>query len=299
ITNVQPSHRDSKNLLEITGVQSSQTNETGSVPSGSGSTGCGGPGAKLDIDQEIITTETSSSIKFRPSLLRPSALSLIACNAAPPSTSVDQPAGVRNTPTLVEDTNTGGQVGLAGRTEDYKIQTIADDIGGSKKDEAGDGQSEDRKEMSGLADARRFMPTAGKITDILNETNNSVTALCANIKIPVTGTTLPIPKFIFGQNLKERVTVSVDSDSIASLEGEETGSEPAGHNESSELLFSNATVVPIRSSKPILSLSQAAQELEEATRANKRKYSEVTLITGEEDEINMLQMNCKLFAFDK
>ncbi|KYN16703.1 Ran-binding protein 3, partial [Trachymyrmex cornetzi] len=51
--------------------------------------------------------------------------------------------------------------------------------------------------------------------------------------------------------------------------------------------------------RPGLSLTQAAQVLEEANRANKRKYNQVTLLTGEEGETNVLQINCKLFAFDK
>lgn len=46
------------------------------------------------------------------------------------------------------------------------------------------------------------------------------------------------------------------------------------------------------------SLSEAAKELEEA-RAAKRKYDEVTVVTGEEDEQNALQIYGKLFTFDK
>lgn len=46
------------------------------------------------------------------------------------------------------------------------------------------------------------------------------------------------------------------------------------------------------------SLSEAAKELEEA-RTAKRKYDEVTVITGEEDEQNALQIYGKLFTFDK
>ncbi|KOX78987.1 Ran-binding protein 3, partial [Melipona quadrifasciata] len=52
-------------------------------------------------------------------------------------------------------------------------------------------------------------------------------------------------------------------------------------------------------SKPGLTLTEAAQELEEANRANKRKYSQITPLTGEEGETNILQINCKFFAFDK
>nr|CAD7405749.1 unnamed protein product [Timema cristinae] len=46
------------------------------------------------------------------------------------------------------------------------------------------------------------------------------------------------------------------------------------------------------------SLSEAAREYEEA-RAVKRKYDQVAVVTGEEGEHNVLQINCKLFAFDK
>lgn len=42
--------------------------------------------------------------------------------------------------------------------------------------------------------------------------------------------------------------------------------------------------------KPSKSLSEAAREYEEA-RAVKRKYEEVTIVTGEEDEANVLQVN--------
>ena len=45
-------------------------------------------------------------------------------------------------------------------------------------------------------------------------------------------------------------------------------------------------------------LSEAAREIEEA-QASKRKYDEVTVITGEEDEQNALQVYGKLFTFDK
>lgn len=46
------------------------------------------------------------------------------------------------------------------------------------------------------------------------------------------------------------------------------------------------------------SLSESAREYEES-RAVKRKYEEVEVKTGEEEEINILHMSCKLFAYDK
>lgn len=110
------------------------------------------------------------------------------------------------------------------------------------------------------------------------------------------------PSFVFGQNLKERVTVSTDTESSDNSEKEEGKSETkeeTNENGSSELLFSNAAAVCRATVRPGLTLSQAAQALEEANRANKRKYNQVTLLTGEEGETNVLQINCKLFAFDK
>jgi Ran-binding protein 3 len=48
-----------------------------------------------------------------------------------------------------------------------------------------------------------------------------------------------------------------------------------------------------------LSLIEAARRYEEMKGAQKRKYEEVEVITGEEDENNILEINCKLFTFDK
>lgn len=45
-------------------------------------------------------------------------------------------------------------------------------------------------------------------------------------------------------------------------------------------------------------LTDSARELQEA-RAAKRKYDEVAVITGEEDEQNALQVYGRLFTFDK
>lgn len=72
---------------------------------------------------------------------------------------------------------------------------------------------------------------------------------------------------------------------------------------SAETLFSNAAVVnndktSADNNGEAKSLSEAAREYEES-RAQKRKYEEVTVITGEENEENIMQITCKLFAFDQ
>jgi Ran-binding protein 3 len=45
------------------------------------------------------------------------------------------------------------------------------------------------------------------------------------------------------------------------------------------------------------SLVEAAKKYEEMKSAQKRKYEEVQVTTGEEDEKNILEVNCKLFTF--
>lgn len=123
--------------------------------------------------------------------------------------------------------------------------------------------------------------------------------------------------FVFGQNLHERVSDAANADgaheknddSETVNNGASSSSSLVGSNGTTENLFtsvlkreqvekSNDSGGESGSDRPSKSLSEAAKEYEES-RAVKRKYDEVTVITGEEDEINILQINCKLFAFDK
>lgn len=130
------------------------------------------------------------------------------------------------------------------------------------------------------------MPLGASPKDQDTNVNNSVGPNCSN------------QSFVFGQNLKERVTVAKGDDNGEAKDVEDVADEkPVSENGSSDL-FSNVAACRT-TSRPGLTLTQAAQEMEEANRANKRKYNEVTLLTGEEGETNILQINCKLFAFDK
>ncbi|XP_011164138.2 ran-binding protein 3-like isoform X2 [Solenopsis invicta] len=133
----------------------------------------------------------------------------------------------------------------------------------------------------------KFLPLGASTKENENNVNNTVASSAST------------PSFVFGQNLKERVTVSNDAEHLNNSDKEETNSNESNENGSSELLFSNAAANCRATVRPGLTLTQAAQVLEEANRANKRKYNQVTLLTGEEGETNVLQINCKLFAFDK
>ncbi|XP_068081529.1 ran-binding protein 3 [Anabrus simplex] len=115
--------------------------------------------------------------------------------------------------------------------------------------------------------------------------------------------------FVFGQNLHERVeSVTVENNESSSSNSTETigtsncfGSNVTT-NGTSEMLFTSVICKDQNneesSERPSKSLSEAAREYEEA-RAVKRKFEEVAVVTGEEGEVNILQINCKLFAYDK
>ncbi|XP_049783687.1 ran-binding protein 3 [Schistocerca cancellata] len=108
------------------------------------------------------------------------------------------------------------------------------------------------------------------------------------------------PTFVFGQNLLDRVETK-ENNAATQQHLESNGAN------SSEMLFTS--VIRKEDSNdgsnsegaerpPSKSLSDAAREYEES-RAAKRKYEEVAVVTGEEDEANVVQMNCKLYAFEK
>ncbi|RZF32017.1 hypothetical protein LSTR_LSTR007095 [Laodelphax striatellus] len=121
-------------------------------------------------------------------------------------------------------------------------------------------------------------------------------------------------RFVFGQNLHERVIVesstldtaaSCASESVSVSNNGEASCSSATTNGTSEMLFSSVIQkeLPDKSAENSVddknrkSLSEAAREYEES-RAIKRKYEEVAVVTGEEEENNILQMDCKLFVYD-
>lgn len=143
--------------------------------------------------------------------------------------------------------------------------------------------------------------------------------------------------FVFGQNLHERVVIDkVNDKPAASDDGSEskinsskeetketTAATSANTSNSAsnkgELLFSSALSSSnsdqdlannANSTQPIakpseeqveenLSLIEAARRYEEIKSSQKRKYEEVVVFTGEENDKNILEINCKLFTFVK
>nr|CAG4644832.1 EOG090X078K [Leptodora kindtii] len=116
--------------------------------------------------------------------------------------------------------------------------------------------------------------------------------------------------FVFGQKLHERVANmnhapaapespangSHPGDNLFTVIAKEKSDEDSGTSSSAGGAAGSSS-----SSNGILAgktLTDSARELEEA-RAAKRKYDEVAVVTGEEDEQNALQVYGKLFTFDK
>jgi len=75
---------------------------------------------------------------------------------------------------------------------------------------------------------------------------------------------------------------------------EEAGKKPTSSEEQQE--------VPADEKKPDVekkTLSEAAAEYCESHQAQKRRYEEITPVTGEENERNVAQISAKLYVFDK
>ncbi|KAK4875586.1 hypothetical protein RN001_012008 [Aquatica leii] len=116
---------------------------------------------------------------------------------------------------------------------------------------------------------------------------------------PSTSTITQSSNFIFGQNIHDRVVSNNQTDDKKINNSENS-------NGSCDMLFSSVikensnslTDATSSTSQATKSLSESAREYEES-RAIKRKFEEVEVITGEEGEKNILQITCKLFAFDK
>lgn len=120
--------------------------------------------------------------------------------------------------------------------------------------------------------------------------------------------------FVFGQNMGDRVTFSLENSSQESSASDTAEEKPAANNTGSwsphsgdepkslaEVAHSYAET-PAPSSptheKPHRSLAEAAMEYQEHMSPPQAQPARVTVVTGEEEERNVLQSNCRLFLFD-
>ncbi|KAH8388220.1 hypothetical protein KR093_000710, partial [Drosophila rubida] len=111
--------------------------------------------------------------------------------------------------------------------------------------------------------------------------------------------------FIFGQNVHERVVgviYIISQENVSTEANAEAAVSGSTEATSSQLLFSSVIQRAAQSTdnnketSEAKSLNDVAREYEES-RAQKRKYEEVETFTGEENELNIADVSCKLFAF--
>ncbi|CAK9818231.1 Ran-binding protein 3 [Anthophora quadrimaculata] len=240
-----------------------------------------------------IDFSKSFAKKRRPSILWPSQLCAVTNKETTAKTNV-QPIKLFNpfakvTDSFLEEQNESSTENNKNEATEEKHEE-KEDKNEEKEDESEKKEttSEVKETKSEEKPAEEVKPTFFMLGASTKEIVNNTVTPCASE-----------PNFVFGQNLQERVMIANDAEnSMEKTEGEEK-KESMTENGTTELLFSNASAACRTTSRPGLTLTEAAQELEEANRANKRKYSEVTPLTGEEGETNILQINCKFFAFDK
>ncbi|XP_072458067.1 ran-binding protein 3 isoform X18 [Notamacropus eugenii] len=99
-------------------------------------------------------------------------------------------------------------------------------------------------------------------------------------------------KFVFGQNMSERV-LSPPKSSESSIDTNKDNTAAESGSESSSL-----EATPEKANNVSESLAESAAAYTKAT-AKKCLLEKVEVITGEEAESNVLQIQCKLFVFDK
>lgn len=112
----------------------------------------------------------------------------------------------------------------------------------------------------------------------------------------------PPDGFVFGENLRERAANFEDASSDSSVAPTSTElsfqqfQQQAGQSNVGASVEQPVDVASA-ASRHAKSLTESAEEYQ--SRQVKRTYDEVAVVTGEENESNVLQINCKLFTFDK
>eukprot|EP00088_Acartia_fossae_P045275 TRINITY_DN4863_c0_g1_i1.p1 TRINITY_DN4863_c0_g1~~TRINITY_DN4863_c0_g1_i1.p1 ORF type:complete len:438 (-),score=113.62 TRINITY_DN4863_c0_g1_i1:792-2105(-) len=107
---------------------------------------------------------------------------------------------------------------------------------------------------------------------------------------------------VFGENLTEKAIVpdketTAASDTTATDDKTQTQHNTPEKTETKDLGFSSVSGTP-QVEAETKTLSESAAELTEQTNSNKRKYEQVAVVTGEEEESNVLKCNVKLYIFD-
>ncbi|NXQ49537.1 RANB3 protein, partial [Catharus fuscescens] len=146
----------------------------------------------------------------------------------------------------------------------------------------------DRVKLGDESDETADVQNAGLLTaDIPSATNYFLQYISSSVENSTNSADASSNKFVFGQNMSERVLSPPKSNEGSTESNKENAATESGSESSSQ------ETTPEKES-----LAESAAAYTKAT-ARKCLLAKVEVITGEEAESNVLQIQCKLFVFDK
>ncbi|NXM70679.1 RANB3 protein, partial [Serilophus lunatus] len=146
----------------------------------------------------------------------------------------------------------------------------------------------DRVKLGDESDETVDVQNAGLPTsDIPSATNYFLQYISSSVENSTNSADASSNKFVFGQNMSERVLSPPKSNEGSTESNKENAATESGSESSSQ------EATPEKES-----LAESAAAYTKAT-ARKCLLAKVEVITGEEAESNVLQIQCKLFVFDK
>ncbi|NWZ66873.1 RANB3 protein, partial [Acrocephalus arundinaceus] len=146
----------------------------------------------------------------------------------------------------------------------------------------------DRVKLGDESDETADVQNAGFLTsDTPSATNYFLQYISSSVENSMNTADASSNKFVFGQNMSERVLSPPKSNEGSTESNKENAATESGSESSSQ------EATPEKES-----LAESAAAYTKAT-ARKCLLAKVEVITGEEAESNVLQIQCKLFVFDK
>ncbi|XP_064325308.1 ran-binding protein 3-like isoform X1 [Phalacrocorax carbo] len=151
----------------------------------------------------------------------------------------------------------------------------------------------DRVKLGDESDETADVRNAGLPTsDIPSATNYFLQCISSSVENSTNSADASSNKFVFGQNMSERVLSPPKSNEGSTESNKENAATESGSESSSQ------EATPEKANNISESLAESAAAYTKAT-ARKCLLAKVEVITGEEAESNVLQIQCKLFVFDK
>ncbi|XP_015742094.1 ran-binding protein 3 isoform X7 [Coturnix japonica] len=182
----------------------------------------------------------------------------------------------------------------AGECQKKESNSTSDDDSGEKAEQNAQqafvfGQNlRDRVKLGDESDETADVQNAGLPTsDTPSATNYFLQYISSSIENSTNSADASSNKFVFGQNMSERVLSPPKSNEGSTESNKENAATESGSESSSQ------EATPEKES-----LAESAAAYTKAT-ARKCLLAKVEVITGEEAESNVLQIQCKLFVFDK